>query len=629
MTHQAHSDSEPEINEILLDDFKNSQNNDFSNQRKNYNRKPKKKHFIFKLLPRMYWLFYRHPLNFLVFIPSLTEGWANMVTTVAMGNILDAIHKDDALSIVTKNAIFSLLASVICAILAFINYTAWIIIGDKIGIKIKRILFKSFMEKDLKFFDSHSIGDLLILLQNDCSYVSEAFTESKTHQVSCFGKLLAALFVAFSVDWKLASISLFASISCIFIVNVFKQFSFKHFRIFHDYASQGMTIADESISNERIICSFNRQNEQLDLMHEKFDLCCWHDSISCMYLFFSFAFGNMINTGAICTILNLGAYFVIKTKITAGSLFTLSRAALWVGNEINHFFDTMQREQRAIDASKRIFEIVDLPVDIKDEFVDFDNQNYQENLEKNFRGRVEFRNVWFKYPTRDSWVLKDVSFEVDPSQITAVVGHSGSGKSTIVQLLLRFYDVNQGQILLDGVNIKDYRLSFLHNNIGVVQQDPRLFTMSIRDNIAYANPDATDSQIQNAARIANAAKFIEKLPHKYDTMCGEKGQLLSGGQIQRIAIARAIIEDPKLLITDEATSALDSESKSLVQAALDKVMEGRTSIIIAHRLGTIRAAKTIFVFDQGTIVESGTHEELLSRKGAYYNLVHRQLVKEV
>ena len=602
---------EPLINEIVLDDFRQTFNKN----------KEKKKHFIIPFLPRMYWLFYRRPLYFLVFIPSLTEGWSNMASTVCMGNILDAIHKENGLEIIKKNAFFAFIAALVCGIFAFFNYYVWIIIGDKIGIKMKRILFKSLMEKDVEFFDTHPIGDLLNLLQDDTRMVSNAFTELKTHQVSAIGKLFAALFVMYGINYKLATFSFIAAIIITMIVKLFKSFAFKHFRRMFECNGKLLTVADETITNIKVVSSFNRQKEQIELIKGFQNEACHSQTIAFLLMHLSFSLGNLIINGANCIILNYGAYFILKSKLTAGALLSLTRASFWTGMEFNHIFDTMTHEQRAIEASNRIFAIVDSPVDV----VDGTNSIAPDH----FEGRVEFENVWFKYPTRNSWILKNVSFVIEPSEISAIVGHSGSGKSTIVQLLLRFYDVDQGRILLDGVDIKDYNLRFLRQAIGVVQQDPHLFTISIKENIQYGKIGASDSEVHHAAEIANAAKFIEKLPGKYDTMVGEKGTLLSGGQKQRIAIARAVIKDPKLLVTDEATSALDAESERKVQSALDKIMEGRTSIIIAHRLGTIRAAKKIFVFDQGVLAESGTHEELLDKRGAYYNLVQRQLAKKL
>jgi ABC-type multidrug transport system fused ATPase/permease subunit len=249
----------------------------------------------------------------------------------------------------------------------------------------------------------------------------------------------------------------------------------------------------------------------------------------------------------------------------------------------------------------------------------------------NFRGKIEFRNVWFKYPTRPSiWVLRNVSFTVEAGEIVALVGHSGSGKSTIVQLLLRFYDVDEGEILFDDVPIRYLSPRWIHQVVGVVQQDPQLFAMSVRDNIAYsAGRSLSGEALMAAAKVSYSEEFVMKMDNGYDSMITEKGGNLSGGQRQRIAIARAIVRNPTILITDEATSALDAASEKEVQRALDGVMHGRTSLIIAHRLGTIRAASMIHVFEMGELVESGTHDQLLAMDGHYARLVSRQLAREM
>jgi ABC-type multidrug transport system fused ATPase/permease subunit len=224
--------------------------------------------------------------------------------------------------------------------------------------------------------------------------------------------------------------------------------------------------------------------------------------------------------------------------------------------------------------------------------------------------------------------MKGVSFKIEAGQIVAFVGHSGSGKSTLVQLLLRFYDISSGRVLVDGVDIRVLDPRWLHQNIGVVQQEPILFALSVRENVCYGIPEGqevSDDEIFRQLEAAQAKNFVMKLPTGLDTLVGEKGSMLSGGQRQRVAIARTMIRNPTVMITDEATSALDSQSEKKVQLALDEVMRGRTSIIIAHRLGTIRAASMIYVFESGELTESGSHEELVERRGAYYNLVQRQL----
>jgi ABC-type multidrug transport system fused ATPase/permease subunit len=279
---------------------------------------------------------------------------------------------------------------------------------------------------------------------------------------------------------------------------------------------------------------------------------------------------------------------------------------------------TLQGEQKAIAAGARIIKLTrHIPA-----------LNFEGGIQPDdFKGHIIFKNVTFRYPTRPVDVLKNISFEVQPGACVALVGHSGSGKSTCVQLIERYYDVSDGILLIDGKDIKEYDPRWLHRKIGLVSQEPTLFATTIKENIKYGKTEATDEEIEKAAETANAKKFIDRLEKGYDTMVGEKGVQMSGGQRQRIAIARAVIKNPAILITDEATSALDAGSEKKVQQALDKIMIGRTAVIVAHRLSTIRNAQTIYVFEGGEINEQGTHEELVAKKGVYFKLVPRQLSK--
>jgi ABC-type multidrug transport system fused ATPase/permease subunit len=281
----------------------------------------------------------------------------------------------------------------------------------------------------------------------------------------------------------------------------------------------------------------------------------------------------------------------------------------------------MQGESRAIASGARILTLAEAEPSIP-----FEGGRKL----KKFKGRIEFRHVSFRYPTRDVEVLRNVSFTVEPNEMVALVGHSGSGKSTCVQLLERFYDVTAGVILLDGVDIRDVDPRWLHRQIGLVQQEPTLFNTTVKENIKYGARDATDKEVRDAAEVANCMKFIDKLDHGFDQGVGERGAQLSGGQRQRVAIARAVVKKPRILMCDEATSALDSESEKKVQAALDKVMVGRTAVVVAHRLSTIRDAAKIYVFDTGEIKEVGTHDELIARgeEGWYFKLVKRQLQED-
>jgi ABC-type multidrug transport system fused ATPase/permease subunit len=309
---------------------------------------------------------------------------------------------------------------------------------------------------------------------------------------------------------------------------------------------------------------------------------------------------------------------VQKGEMNSGDLFAIFGILLFSNFSLIMLQGSLQAEQKAIASGGRILDFT----------THVPNINFDGGLKPStFAGHIEFRSVSFKYPTRDVYALRNVSFVIEPGQIGALVGHSGSGKSTCVQLLERFYDVTEGVVLLDGHDIRSLDPRWLHQKMALVSQEPSLFQMTIAENIKYGKADATQQEIEEAAEVANARRFIEKLDNGFNQMVGEKGSSLSGGQRQRVAIARAVVRNPVILITDEATSALDSASEKRVQVALDHVMEGRTAVVVAHRLSTIRNAHVIYVFDCGEIKEVGKHEDLVEKKGFYYELVKRQLTK--
>jgi ABC-type multidrug transport system fused ATPase/permease subunit len=304
--------------------------------------------------------------------------------------------------------------------------------------------------------------------------------------------------------------------------------------------------------------------------------------------------------------------------MTVGELISFVLYSTYVGASSGGIAELYTQIQKAVGATERVFELLEE----KPEKIN----TVQSAVKEKIKGEVTFQNVAFTYPTRkEIQVLKDVSFKASFGQKIAIVGPSGAGKSTISSLLLRFYDIESGSILIDDKNIYEYDLENLRGNMSIVPQDVILFGGSIRENIAYGKPDATEEEIWNAAKQANALNFVNGFPEKFETIVGERGIKLSGGQRQRIAIARALLKNPSILILDEATSSLDSESEKLVQEALETLMEGRTSIIIAHRLSTIRNADTILVLDNGVVAEQGTHKELIEiENGIYKNLSNLQ-----
>ena len=323
---------------------------------------------------------------------------------------------------------------------------------------------------------------------------------------------------------------------------------------------------------------------------------------------------------AVCFVLWYGGREVVLGYMTIGDLtqflLYLMIIAIGVGSLGSLWGDIMA----GIGASQRVFEILEKPI------LDADTGEVLQH----FNGHIEFKNVHFSYPSRhDIAVLTQLSFEIKPGQVIALVGSSGGGKTTVSSLIPRFYDPNSGEVLIDGVPLKSLKLSWIRDQIGIVSQEPILISSTIEENIRYARPAATFEDVQAAASAANALEFIKLFPEGFKTQVGERGIQLSGGQKQRVAIARALLKNPKILILDEATSNLDTASEHLVQEALQRLMKGRTTLVIAHRLATVKDADQIFVIDKGQIAQKGTHDQLaLDHNGLYYQLLQRQFITE-
>ena len=604
------SNQRDQVNEVLLNDVR-APNEDIV-----YSKKQAKERKYISFLPKMYWFLYRKPIYFLLFIPTFLSGWMMTISNLTMAKIIDSINEPNAKQIVAKYAFLNFVAAIFTSILNFIDQYFWIKVGSLIGIKVRTVLFKSLMFKSIEFFDTHPFGDILTILSEDCRQVENAFSSIKTNQVRIIGQLISSLFVSFGIDWRLTMFAVASTLIISIIVKLFREAARIQLRAARKSDGKSLTIADEDLSNARTVFSFNRQDVEKERYSEIVAQTCIFSSRARILFSASWYLSQLLDNG------NVGSYLIIKGQLTAGTLFALSRSAFNIGVQLSQLLGTLGLEQKALESADKIFEIVEEPTAIP-----FDDGR----IIPDFKGSIEFQNVWFKYPTRNAWVLKGVSFRIEAGQIAAVVGHSGSGKSTIVQLLLRFYDATSGKILLDGVDITELNPRWLHNVISVVQQDPVLFTMTVRENITYGiekSDEVSEDEINRVLEISQSAKFVSRFPQKVDTPVGEKGSTISGGQKQRIAIARAIIRDPKILLTDEATSALDSQSERKVQIALDKIMKNRTSVIIAHRLGTIRAAQIIYVIESGEVVEHGSHDELIALRGHYYNLVERQLEKQ-
>ncbi|OHT10310.1 ABC transporter family protein [Tritrichomonas foetus] len=573
----------------------------------------------------LYKLLFSSWLPIVAVIPAFCVGSTPIFYYLVFGNILNAHSKYNAdrnynvMKDVIDGCIYLVDIALASAVCRFLTTFCWIRVGSQFSKKLKKDLFKSMMSNDVTFFDTNTIGGIMTLLSEDAQNVQDAFGSTKGTQIQSLSQIVIGMLLCYIWSRKIALVlTCFLPIAFITVKQI-SQLIDIHANLKFQYISESMTVAEETISSIRTVRTFN--NEKLEVKRfmnhikstekedKKINGFVVIMSYLLMFILWCIIVGSMY----------WGGTMVMNNELEAGDLFSLFGFIAFGGFAMIEFQASLQGEQRAIASGDRIIKLTKSTPTIP-----FEGGKKIEN----FKEKIEFKNVTFKYPTRDVFVLKDVSFTVLPGQISALVGHSGSGKSTSIQLIERYYDVDSGSILLDDVDIKELDIHWLHQKIGLVSQEPVLFQMSIKDNIKYGARKASFAQVDAAAEIANAKKFIMKFEKKYDQMVGEKGSTLSGGQRQRIAIARAVIKDPVILMTDEATSALDAESERKVQDALDKVMKNRTALIVAHRLSTIKNAHVIYVFDSGEIKEYGNHTELLEKKGVYYELVKLQLTED-
>ena len=383
-----------------------------------------------------------------------------------------------------------------------------------------------------------------------------------------------------------------------------------------DRIGEAMGMADESFGSIRTVQSFTREGIETQrfsaLLHDLVGVAVSRARIRALF----FGVVGFVAFGSVAAVLWQGGAQVVEGKLTAGTLVAFLFYALFVAAAVGTLASLFGNFQEAIGAASRVFELLDAEPTVRE-------PEHPRRFTEPVRGAVTLEAVAFRYQPDLPDVVQDISLDIAPGEVVALVGRSGAGKTTIASLLPRFWDVTAGRITLDGIDIRELSLDALRGAIGIVPQEPVLFSGSIRENIAYARPDASDADVLRAAQAAHAWEFIERLPEQWSTRVGERGVKLSGGQRQRIAIARVFLKDPAVVILDEATSSLDTESERYVEQALEQLLQGRTTLLIAHRLSTVRRADRVVVLDQGRIVETGSHDELLQRENGLFARLHQ------
>jgi ABC-type multidrug transport system fused ATPase/permease subunit len=551
----------------------------------------------------------------------LISSGASLMFPKYLGNMVDIANKEKTLTEISRTGLILLIIVVVQAIFSYFRTRIFVQVTEKTLASIRQHIYNHLIKLPMSFFSERRVGELNSRISADIAILQHSLTETLADLLSQILIITGAITLMMISSFKLTLFMLAVvppmALLAFFMGRAVRRYSKK----VQSHVAESNTIVEETLQGIQNVKAFTNELFEINRYREKTDEVArtgikggkYQAALSFIVLGFFVAMGLVIWRGAI---------LIAKGEMEAGQLFSFVIYSGFIAGNIAGMASVYTRLQRTIGAAEKLLLLLDEPTEKIDE-------TYVPDPAYLLHGQISFEDVDFRYPSRDEiTVLKDVTFNIKPGQEVAFVGPSGAGKSTLVSLLLKFYEPSSGKILFDDRDSRSFPITSIRSQMAIVMQDVFLFGGTVRENIAYGKPGAEEQEIIDAAIQANAWDFIQSFPDKLNTIVGERGVQLSGGQRQRIAIARAVLKNPTVLILDEATSSLDSESERLVQEALEKLMRGRTSLVIAHRLATVRNADKIIVLDSGKIVEQGTHAELIEdANGLYKALTELQFAK--
>lgn len=529
------------------------------------------------------------------------------------------MNKINAVGAINFNKVYKILISmlILYIISAIFNYIQGIImanISQKYTKNLRTKVNKKISKLPLSYFDKKSDGEVLSLITNDIDTINNNLNNALTELITCVVMVLGILIMMFSIDFGMTMITIIILPISIIISGLFVRVSERHFKDQQDYLASVNGRVEEMLSGHTVIKAFNAKDKVMNDFNKENNKLSESTRKSSFFGGIMHPIMTLIGNLGYVVVAILGAFNVIKGRITVGNIQSFITYTKNFTNPIGDLASILTELQGMVAAAQRVFVFLEEKEEPKVENA--------VNL-KDVKGNITFKNVKFGY-NENNIIINDFSADIKSGKKIAIVGPTGAGKTTLVKLLMRFYELNGGEILLDGVNIKNIKREELRKNFGMVLQDTWLFSGSIMENLRYGKLDATDDEVIEASKTAYVHHFIQTLPNGYNMILNEETNNISGGQKQLLTIARAILRNPKILIFDEATSNVDTRTEILIQKAMDKLMENRTSFIIAHRLSTIKNADLILVLKDGDIVEQGTHKELLKKKGFYNTLYNSQ-----